>query len=552
MAPDCEVLFLHVPKFSNYYKPLDEFMNITYAPMGVFALADLLEREGRRVRILHAGLEWILDHGFSIIEYIGAHGGIKIVFMPLFWHYQSYDVVSVARKIKARFPHIRVYLGGFTASYFAEQLVGEFDFIDGVVKGCAEEPVKVLCEKILDRPAQPGDIDFSDVPNLVLPERLKRVRAGGDSAAKTSCYVTSQQSFDGLRFANLALLENFVHYVKWFSFPLAYSKNLSPAENLKLNNMGLTMFPVEVGRGCSTSCAWCAGSAPNQRRMNHGPLVLWRSPGKVADTISEALAFGYKTFAVCFDPEPAKQQYYLELFEIIRRRKIKCGLYFECYALPGAGFIESFKKTFELERSVVAISPECGDEAVRRGNKGFYFSNEEFFKTLGALESNGLKTDVFFTMGVPHENIKTLFKTKELISRIHRDYRNIGRMMTWGIQTEPGSPMFENPSDHSIITDRKSFSDFYRIHSGLHADTYSALGYSVADYFLDKKTYSPAEFSEKIMRIKCRHFCFLRNDCASHNMPFAGRLTCGLRAVKFKLRGFGAARYYGSKRAEFS
>lgn len=551
MARDCEVLFLHVPKFSNYYKPLDEFMNITYAPMGVFALADLLAREGRKVRILHAGLEWILDRNFSILEYIGAHRGIKVVFMPLFWHYQSYDVISVARKIKDRFPGIRVYLGGFTASYFAEEIVREFDFVDGVVKGYAEEPVRIICDRVLDRSAQHGDPDLSGVPNLVLPERLKTGPAGGGNAAKTGCYVTSQREFDALRFTNLALLENYGQYVKWFSFPLAYSKNLSPSENLKLTNMGLTMFPVEVGRGCSTSCAWCAGSAPNQRRMNHGPLVLWRAPEKVADSISEALSFGYKTLAVCFDPEPEKQQYYLELFDVIRRRGIKCGLYFECYALPGAGFIESFKKTFELERSVVAISPECGDEAVRRKNKGFYFPNEEFYGTLGALELNGIKTDIFFTMGVPHENINTLFKTREMILKIHKTHKNIGRMMTWGIQTEPGSPMFENPSAHGIITDRKSFLDFYRIHSGLHSDTYSALGYSVADYFLDKKTYSPAEFSERMMRLKCRHFCFLHNDCASHNMPFAGRLTCGLRALKFRLRGFGAAKYYGAKRAEF-
>ena len=31
-----DVLFIHVPKLSNYYKPLDEFMFINFIPMGIF------------------------------------------------------------------------------------------------------------------------------------------------------------------------------------------------------------------------------------------------------------------------------------------------------------------------------------------------------------------------------------------------------------------------------------------------------------------------------------------------------------------------------------
>ena len=33
-------LFLHIPKFSNVYLPLGEFMNVTYMPMGLPALAN--------------------------------------------------------------------------------------------------------------------------------------------------------------------------------------------------------------------------------------------------------------------------------------------------------------------------------------------------------------------------------------------------------------------------------------------------------------------------------------------------------------------------------
>jgi len=543
MHSNSEILFLHVPKFSNYYKPLDEFINITYIPMGVFALADMMTRERHCVEIVNLGLEWILDNDFSIIEYLRGDRNLKVVFMPLFWHYQSYDVIRVAETIKKEFPGVYVFLGGFTASYFAAQIVRDFPFIDGVVKGYAEGPVKDLCSRIFEASAKSTAPDFTGVQNLVTSE----------SGEKESCdfYLTSEKDFNSLRFTNLALLKNFTHYIRLFSFPLAYSKNLSMADNVRLNNMGLVMFPIEIGRGCNTECSWCAGSTGNQARMNFRSKIMWRDKSRVVADMKEGILFGYKTFAVCFDPYPGKQQYYLELFEEIRKQNVKCGLYFECYALPTLEFIDSFKKTFDLSRSVVAISPECGSEEVRRKNKGYYFSNADFFNRLDALQAAGIKTDVFFTMGVPHENIKTLMETKAIIDKISAGYKNIGRMMTWGIQMEPGSPMFEKPEEFKIVTDRKTFKDFYNIHSGFHSDTYSALGYSVENYFCDGKTYTTEEFAKIMMAVKCQLFCFLHDNCAAYNSPFWGRMTCRLRALTFWLKGFGLKKYLGRKRPEY-
>lgn len=589
MNSNPEVLFVHAPKFSSYYRPLDEFMNITYIPMGVFALADLLTREKKSVQIVHLGIEWILDRDFSIIEFIRSKSNIKVVFMPLFWHYQSYDVISVASRIKAAFPDIFVVLGGFTASYFAEEIVSDFGFIDGVIKGYAEKPIIDLTRAITARPGDDSGIGASGVhgvtagcvpssetggllpasshslpvvQNLVLSNSSKlktMVIPGGDFASGRyrampgayEDYVTDQKTFDSMRFSALGLLKNAGYYARLFSFPLAYSKHLSMADNIKYNNMGLKMFPIEVGRGCVTSCTWCAGCAPNQRKMNFATGVMWRDPERVADTIEEAMAFGYKTFAVCFDVDPEKQSYYIELFDVIKRRGIKCGLYFECYALPSPEFVKKFAETFDLAASVVAISPECGNEEVRRRNKGFYFSNAAFFGSLDLLEKHNIRADVFFTMGIPSENVKTLYDTKKMILDIDSRFKNIGRMMTWGVQIEPGSPIFENPALYGAVTDRKTFMDFYRIHSGKSSDTYSALGYSIENYFLDNELYTPEEFSEKMMRIKCADFCFLHDDCARYNLPWKGRLTCAARALKFRLKGRGPQKYKNMPRPEF-
>jgi len=54
-----DLLFIHVPKFSSYYKPYGEYMTLNLLPMGSWALADLAVQQGYKTEILHLGLEWI-------------------------------------------------------------------------------------------------------------------------------------------------------------------------------------------------------------------------------------------------------------------------------------------------------------------------------------------------------------------------------------------------------------------------------------------------------------------------------------------------------------
>ena len=58
---DLDCLFVHVPKADNHYLPFGDFFNITYMPMGVTAIAEVLQRSGKRVEVIHLGVEWLED-----------------------------------------------------------------------------------------------------------------------------------------------------------------------------------------------------------------------------------------------------------------------------------------------------------------------------------------------------------------------------------------------------------------------------------------------------------------------------------------------------------
>ncbi|MCG2677011.1 cobalamin-dependent protein, partial [bacterium] len=114
---DC--LFINTPKMNGYYKPLGDFILDTYMPMGLLAMANLLTKEGFSSKIIHLGVEWVMDHDFSILDYL-RNREITIIAIPLHWHHQSYDSIELARKIKEAYPKVYIVLGGYTASYFDE------------------------------------------------------------------------------------------------------------------------------------------------------------------------------------------------------------------------------------------------------------------------------------------------------------------------------------------------------------------------------------------------------------------------------------------------
>jgi hypothetical protein len=126
-----DFIFLHVPKLTNYYRPINDFIWINFLPMGLLGLADLLQRHGISTEVVHMGVEWIEDHHFSIIEYIREKAP-RIIALDLHWHHQSFDVMENIKKIKTAFPQTYILLGGFTASFFHEEIMKNFDGVDGM------------------------------------------------------------------------------------------------------------------------------------------------------------------------------------------------------------------------------------------------------------------------------------------------------------------------------------------------------------------------------------------------------------------------------------
>jgi len=531
---DC--LFIHCPKFSNWYAPFGEFMSILYMPMGLMGLADVARNAGYSSEVVHLGVEWIVTNQkggepFEIVEYVRKHRPM-LVALPLFWHYQIWDTIEVAKQIKAAVPETFILLGGYTASIFPDEIFDNFDAIDGIVQGHGEEPLRKLLAALRDGrdPEQ-----MAQVPNLAW-------RCGGQAIYNEARWVATDADVDQFRTSDLSLLRNRDVYIEISGFPLVWMKHAPHAMNRRVASR-TSLFPLFVGRGCSVSCSWCGGGKGGHRKFNFSNHVLWQRPEKVVETIREALSFGYDGMYVCFDPKP-KEDYFPRLFRLLQEEDLSPHFYFECWSLPTEEFVAEFAKAFPGDKGTIALSPESGSAKVRRRNKGFKYSDEELFDAMDMLERYQVNFDLFFSVGMPFETEHDVPLTRDMIAKARDLYAYLRWVLVMPMQMEPGSPMFNRPDKFGITTDRRSLMDFYDAHSRMDSDPYTCLGYASPNFFDDGSGADQKVFEQRIKALRCKYFCLLESNEPQYN-SLRGRSKCKVLESMWKVRSIG-----NDKRAE--
>ncbi len=520
-----KTLFLHVPKFNNHYKPIGDFIWINYMPMGFLAIADHINRNGFDVEIVHLGVEWVENRNIKLDNLI-ADPDIKVVGMTLHWHYQSYDVIEAARRIKETRPDIFIFIGGYTATYFHDEILHDFAMIDAVVRGDGEEPVLQLMKALRD------DKGLDAIDNLTW-------RDGKEVKINEHCYIGDEEAISKLNFTNFSLLRNANTYIQYIGLPFFFAKSFTKEQNFRQFTIRSPLLPMPIGRGCPFNCTWCGGShIPQQQKISKRVGFVYRSHESVLQTIKEGMAAGYQTMHTATDPEPTTQEYFIELWREIRKAGIETNWMFECNGLPSDTFVEEFHKTFPGPDSIIALSPECGNEELRLRHKGPGFTTKAFYEKMDTIDSMGISTEIFFSYGLPGENEDLLEDTISMRKEIMRRYKNVRGLRTLSIEMEPGAPWQIEPEKYGIVTNRKTFRDFYEAHSEGINSTYNTFGYYIPDYF--KKPLDPArpyeDFADRMQKIKCKKLCFLHPNPKKFGKPWQGRLLCTVASNLLKLK----------------
>ena len=471
---DC--LLIHTPKFNNHYRPLGHFIWVNSMPMGLLGLADHLAKQGFACRVLHQGVEWMNNRSWRLEDTLQAVDP-PLIALSLHWHHQAYDVIETCKRIRGLRRGAYIALGGFTASFFHEELVRDYDCIDAVLRGDAELPLLELVRRLRE-----GNQDLSGVPNLTWRD------SRGDVIENPMTYCGTQAMLDSMCFSNMELLYGYRTYVDYVTFPFIVVKRIPRELNYKAVTVRRKLFPITMGRGCPMNCTWCAGSHDAQReRISCREKVVWRSYDAVIADIKKALAYGYDAMYSVFDPKPQPegQDYFLGLFRRIRQEGLakRLGWMHEATGLTSRDFADQFAETFSDDFRIIGVSPETGNEEVRRMNRGYFYSNRQLYEMLDYITERGIDVEVFFTYGIPGENEDRLRDTVKMRKEIVKRYGRRVRLAALSIEIEPGAPWQIEPDKFGIVTSRKTFRDYYEAHGPGGESTYTGLGYYLPDYF---------------------------------------------------------------------
>jgi hypothetical protein len=431
-----DILFIHPPRNYEYLKAnLKKRSSYMLIPMGLVGLADLIEREGYSAKIVNYPLERALDKKFSLRSYL-SRCDPAIVGVDLHWVAHSAGAIDTLRFVKEHFPNAFTLLGGYSATYYAREIMEKNDFVDGIIQGDAEAPIIQLLK---------NRNSLDKVPNLICRENGK-VKDNGIS------FVAGE--IDSLNFTKVKLIEHWKEYID-----TSFKALRNP-------------FSIEMARGCPFNCIFCGGSKYSLRRMVKRETTIFRSPSRVVDDIKELMAVSpVKAIFFGHGVYPATESYFKEINALIRAEKLDVQAELEAWRLPvSKEFIEDFAKTYDRTRSLFWFSVRNFSATYRKKFSTMFrgfddslgFSEKQFTDFIDDCQANGIINILFWDVGYPHETASDAFrnwaKALKFIFYTQGKIKRVG-VITEPMHVSPGCPADLFAAKMGLQVRDKSFDD---------------------------------------------------------------------------------------------
>jgi B12-binding domain/radical SAM domain protein len=425
-----DLVLLHPPAIYDFRKrpiqlgPISDVIPSTpifeMYPVGFASISEYLERKGFRVRIVNIALKMLKNERFDVERFIASLKprafGIDLHWMP-----HCHGSLALAAIIKQYHPDIPVILGGFSATYFHEEIIKKYPQVDYVIRGdSAEEPLCQLMQVIRD-----GG-DPAEVPNLTW-------RDGSEVEVNPLTHLPVDLNAVVIDYGHIMRqvaryrdLIGYIPFTNWFSYPLT---------------------AVFTCRGCTHQCKTCGASTQALKGLEGRTHPAYRDPQLLArDIITVQRHLNAPIFIIGDILQPGNA-YAATLLQELRKAKIKNHMVYEFFRPPSAGIVEEIART--TPNFNIQISPESHDEEVRRAF-GRPYSNRELESFLNAAVRNGAKRiDLFFMTGLPKQDYNSVLATADYCRHLLEQYGKAKTLFPFisplAPFLDPGSMVFEEP-----------------------------------------------------------------------------------------------------------
>ncbi len=421
-----DLVLMHPPSIYDFRKrdivagPISELVPSTGVfemyPIGFLAILSYLTSRGYKARIDNVALKMLSSKRYDFneellkidTEYIG---------MDLHWLPHVHGALNLARIIKVERPDIKVMLGGFSATYYAKEIMTKVKDVDLVIRGdTTEQPMeKVLAGKKMET-----------VQNAIYREDGK-IKDNGFTFTPDIDY----QEFDYSQIIRSSIktmdISGHLPYCDWMKEPVAM---------------------VLSTHGCAYSCGICGGSYFTFKKFYSRSGPIYRSPKRIVDDILRVNDDLKIPVFIAGDllMRPDKEVDYI--FGNLKKEGLDIPLLMEVF-VPHSK--ERLQNLFRASSDIsMEISPDSSNDAIRLKNGRPYGNSglEKFVSDFMGL--GGKKIDVYFIVGLSGQTREDVLDDVKYAKHLMESNGNDKRLFVFTSPLspflDPGSMSFETPS----------------------------------------------------------------------------------------------------------
>lgn len=444
-----DIAFIHAPSIFDFRRrhlkegPIGDVVPSTplfeMYPVGFVSMLNHALEEGFSGRICNLAVLMLSDDAFDVEKYLKGVDA-DIYGIDLHWLPHVHGAFNVARIIKRIHPDRKVVLGGFSSSYFAEDILASNEAVDYVMSGdLVEKQMNSLIDAV-----QKGS-NLESVPNLVYRIEGKIVRNPPlrDPDPTAAEFINYQ-----------VLVKNSVKYHD--------IKGHLPFYSWITNPTGMTL----VQHGCQLNCGFCGGSNFAYKNHYNFNSPLRRDPARVAEEIEVVQDTINSPVFIAGDINLMGEKFYVKLFEEIRNRGIDLPLLTEYFVPPGEDYYRTMTKFGP--QFMCEISPDSSDQKIR-SETGRYYSNEALAKSIDLASKYGSKKfDVYFSIGLPMQSKGDVLNDADYLENLISTHSS-SDMPIFGFISpltpflDPGSLFYEMPDRYGFKITASKIMDYYNL-----------------------------------------------------------------------------------------
>jgi B12-binding domain/radical SAM domain protein len=424
-----DLVLLHAPSVYDFrresilYGPISDVVPsmpiFEMYPVGFTSMASYLEKNGYRVRIMNLAHQMLRSRRFDPEKAIARQR--PLVFgIDLHWLPHAQGALAVAEVCKRLHPDIPVLFGGFSSTYYHEELIARPE-VDYVLRGdSTEQPLLQLMDAISK------GLPLHGIPNLTWKDEdgvhvnpLSYVPEDLGSFSVDYGYVMHSV----VRYLDLG---GVIPFLGWMDYPITTA---------------LTC------KGCSNTCNTCGGSAFTSRRFYGRQRPAYRDPADLAADVRRISEFSNGPVFVLGDLRQAGDDYANAFFDALGRCPSR--LMIELFEPAPPAFYERLARV--APDFTVEISLESHDDRVRRAFGRRYTTEQAEATIAAALDHGCARFDVFFMIGLPEQTADSVMGTVDYCESLLERFSLQGRPRVLPFLSplapflDPGSPAFEDP-----------------------------------------------------------------------------------------------------------